>query len=60
MRRAWVCVRAGEDTITHHVDRALGRSLLGREESEENRFNEQVTERSGEAIRGNKTEKSAQ
>lgn len=42
-----VCVRRGEcNTITHHVDWALGRSLL-RWESAENRFNEQQTARGG-------------
>lgn len=45
MHHTSVCVQ-GDCTITHHVDCALGRSLLGREESRENRFNEQqVTEK---------------
>jgi len=42
------CLCAGADTITHHVDGTLGRSLLGRKGSGENRFNEQqVIEREG-------------
>lgn len=49
---ARISVCAGENTITHHVDWALGRSLL-RRESGENRFNEQqVTEREVLEMRG--------
>lgn len=43
------------DTITHHVDRALGRSLL-RWESGENRFNEQQTTQ-GERWRDTRNER---
>ena len=49
-------VYAGDNTITHHVDWTLERSLLGREERGENSFNEQqVTERERQ-LKGGKTE----
>lgn len=50
------CLGAGDDTITHHIDRALGRSLLGSKESEESTFNEQQLRESQEEDERRKTD----